>query len=431
MLSTSILAVAALAASVQAHPGHVHERRSPAEFEAHALRARTANNCAAHISALKSRRLAKRASTTLKKRNIPTSALSAASAQATGLLNTTCITTPEAVEGPYYLRNDILRTDVAEDQGGIPLTLDIGLIDISTCEPLTNTLVEIWHANVTGFYSHFTTDVLDTPSGGSGGGMGDGNGTMSFGGLGGMSGAPPSGTAPSSAAPSGSARLAKRSDTDAYDDSTFLRGGYPTNDEGVVEFTSVFPGFYTGRTTHIHMIARKNYVIANNGTIISSAGTVEHIGQLFFSESWNSLVFNTSTYLDTAQTRTYNDDDSILQQDLSAGDWPFVDTQLVGESVEEGLYGYITIGIDTSAEQSISTTNYMTSDDLEADVQASAFAANGLLDYLSMTLTAAATAVSSSATAKTATGTAGVSAVASASGSSGAERVRVPFLHWL
>ncbi|GAA5861350.1 hypothetical protein JCM8547_006101 [Rhodosporidiobolus lusitaniae] len=392
MLSTSILAIAALAASVQAHPGHVHERRSPAEFEAHALRARTANNCAAHISALKSRRLAKRASTTLKKRNIPTSALSAASAQATGLLNTTCLTTPEMVEGPYFLRGDLLRTDIAEDQAGVPLTLDIGLIDIATCEPLTNALIEVWHANASGLYSHFTTD--DSMSGGGGGMGGDMNGTMPSGG--GMDGTAPSGSAPAGAAPSGSARLAKRSDTDPYDDSTYLRGGYPTNDEGIVEFNDVYPGFYSGRTPHIHTMVRTNYEIADNGTITSSAGTVHHIGQLFFSESWNALVFNTSAYVNSTQTRTYNDDDSILQQDLATGDWPFVDVQLVGKTVEEGLYGYITLGIDTTADYSITTTNYLTSDDLEPEIQAAAFSANGLEDYYTTTATADTTASQSS-----------------------------------
>ncbi|GAA5940757.1 hypothetical protein JCM10213_004304 [Rhodosporidiobolus nylandii] len=416
MLTTSLAALAALAGLVAAHPGEAPHLRSAPELEAHRLRARTASNCAAHVAALKTRRLAKRSANTLARRNIPTSVLSAASAQATGLLNRTCITTPE---GPYYLQGDLLRTNIAENQAGVPLTLDIGLIDINTCEPLENNLVHIWYANATGTYSHFSTDVLDTPSGG----MGGGNGSAPSGMGGGMPGAASSGIAPSGAAPSASAgvsRLAKRTESDPSDDSTFLRGAYPTNAEGIVEFTGVFPGFYTGRTTHIHMAVRKDYQIADNGTIISTAGTVEHIGQLFFTESWNSLVFNTSSYLNTTQTRTYNDEDSILQQDLSAGDWPFIDAQLVGESVDEGIYGYITIGVDTNASTALTTTNYLASSDLDPDVQASAFAANGLLDYLSTSVSSAAASV------KTATGVAastGANAVA-ASASSAARRLR-------
>ncbi|GAA6014168.1 hypothetical protein JCM10207_006120 [Rhodosporidiobolus poonsookiae] len=416
--ATLFSAAAFLASAVLAHPGEAYPPRSPAEFEAHRLRARTASNCASHVAARKSRRLAKRAAQ-LKKRNIPTSVLSAASAQATGLLNTTCLTTPEAVEGPYFLRGDLLRTNIAEDQGGIPLTLDIGLIDINTCEPLTNNLIEVWHANATGSYSYFTTDSMDAPSGGMGGG--GGNGTMPSGGMGGMSGAAPSGTG---AAPSAAASgLTKRSDTDPYDDGTFLRGGYPTNDDGVVEFTSVYPGFYTGRTAHIHIMVRKDYEIADNGTIIATAGTIEHIGQLFFLEDLNNRVFSTSVYLDTTQTRTYNDDDSILQQDLSAGDWPFVDASLVGESIEDGIYGYITIGIDTNATTSITTENALTADDLDPEVQASAFAANGLLDYLSTSSVSGAAATGSTKTASGSVAAMGANAAASASATSGANRL--------
>jgi protocatechuate 3,4-dioxygenase beta subunit len=60
---------------------------------------------------------------------------------------------PEVTEGPFYLNNDLVRQDVRENQQGILLELDIGVIDTSTCQPLPNALVEIWQANATGFYS--------------------------------------------------------------------------------------------------------------------------------------------------------------------------------------------------------------------------------------------------------------------------------------
>ena len=47
--------------------------------------------------------------------------------------------------------------------------------------------------------------------------------------------------------------------TQATDQETFLRGAYPTNDDGVVEFTTVFPGFYEGRTIHIHTMVLTNW----------------------------------------------------------------------------------------------------------------------------------------------------------------------------
>lgn len=62
---------------------------------------------------------------------------------------------------------------------------------------------------------------------------------------------------------------------------TFFRGIAPTNLEGVVEFTTKFPGFYTGRTTHVHMMANYNgkvpesntYVVARSLTWVSSSLT--------------------------------------------------------------------------------------------------------------------------------------------------------------
>jgi protocatechuate 3,4-dioxygenase beta subunit len=60
---------------------------------------------------------------------------------------------PEVTEGPYYLNNDLVRQDLREDQGGILLELDIGVIDTSTCQPLPNALVELWNCNATGQYS--------------------------------------------------------------------------------------------------------------------------------------------------------------------------------------------------------------------------------------------------------------------------------------
>lgn len=106
-------------------------------------------------------------------------------------------------------------------------------MDISTCEPVENIMVEIWHCNSTGSYSYFTTSSLDTPSGGGGGGGGMGNGSA-------PSGVAPSGsgTAPT-ALPSStnSSTISRRAqDDDSNDDGTFLRGGYPTNSNGLVEF---------------------------------------------------------------------------------------------------------------------------------------------------------------------------------------------------
>ncbi|KAG9076012.1 hypothetical protein FRC06_009765, partial [Ceratobasidium sp. 370] len=70
--------------------------------------------------------------------------------------NNTCVLAPEITEGPYFVQNELLRNDIRESQPGVDLELDIGVMDIRTCQPLSKALVQIWSCNSTGFYSSFT-----------------------------------------------------------------------------------------------------------------------------------------------------------------------------------------------------------------------------------------------------------------------------------
>lgn len=162
---------------------------------------------------------------------------------------------PEVTEGPYYLVNDLVRQDVRENQGGIPLRLDIGVMDTSTCKPLPNVLVEIWHANATGYYSSVASASMKRRSdqypllnsgfgtGATSGGGGGSNSSSS------AANGPPSGSAPSGAsmsqgaAPSGSGMVGGGGGSSKNNEENFLRGGWQTNDNGLVEFLTVYPGF--------------------------------------------------------------------------------------------------------------------------------------------------------------------------------------------
>ncbi len=59
-------------------------------------------------------------------------------------------------------------------------------------------------------------------------------------------------------------------------------------------------------------------------TVISKAGTVRHIGQFFFDDEWNDQVLNTTVYAMNKQSRTRNDQDSILAEENSDGNNAFV-----------------------------------------------------------------------------------------------------------
>lgn len=60
--------------------------------------------------------------------------------------NDTCVLSPEITWGPYvYPNSQTLRQDMSEDQPGVPLTLDVGVLDMATCEPLPNVMLNFWH----------------------------------------------------------------------------------------------------------------------------------------------------------------------------------------------------------------------------------------------------------------------------------------------
>jgi protocatechuate 3,4-dioxygenase beta subunit len=100
---------------------------------------------------------------------------------------------------------------------------------------------------------------------------------------------------------------------------TFLCGGLPTDSNGIVELTTLYPGCYSGRTAHIYAMFHTDYQVNTNGTLESSAGSVIHIGQMFMNESWNNQVFAVSPYNSNTNERTYNDDGSILDEESANG----------------------------------------------------------------------------------------------------------------
>lgn len=126
--------------------------------------------------------------------------------------NKSCILVPEVTEGPYYVSGEYIRSDVREasHQQGIDLLLDIQVIDVATCQPVPNLMIDLWHANSTGVYS----GVVVSGNGNSG----------------------------------------DKTNLNA----TFGRGLQQTDKQGVVPFTTFYPGHYTGRTQHIHVATHVN-----------------------------------------------------------------------------------------------------------------------------------------------------------------------------
>jgi protocatechuate 3,4-dioxygenase beta subunit len=155
-----------------------------------------------------------------------------------------CVLSPELTAGPFALDGDKLRRDVREGKAGVPLTLRTTVIDVSTCRPIRGATVDIWHCDAGGTYSGFSQE----------------------------------GTA----------------------GRTFLRGIQRTDRNGVALFKTIYPGWYPGRTVHIHV---RVYL----------GGNIVHTGQLFFPEAVTDAVYRRAPYRRRPNRDTRNAADSIFR----------------------------------------------------------------------------------------------------------------------
>ena len=147
-------------------------------------------------------------------------------------------------------------------------------------------------------------------------------------------------------------------------DATFLRGIQQTDDSGVAEFETIFPGHYTGRATHIHVLSHPADTTANANDTLEGLYTTtsSHVGQIFFDQDLISLVEATDVYSSNTQELTLNADDSILSQELNDDIDPFVEYVLLGEEVTDGIFAWINVVIDSSQSTSVTPAAYLTED---------------------------------------------------------------------
>uniref|UniRef100_H3GU58 Intradiol ring-cleavage dioxygenases domain-containing protein n=1 Tax=Phytophthora ramorum TaxID=164328 RepID=H3GU58_PHYRM len=223
-----------------------------------------------------------------------------------------CLLEPESTEGPYYVAGELIRSDIREDQPGIDLYVDLQFVDVNTCSPVNELYVDIWHANAAGVYSGVV------------------------------------------------ARTNGDADDAANIDTTFHRGLSPTDSDGFVSFTTKFPGLYAGRATHIHIMTHSGGTVLTNGTY--SGGRVSHVGQLFFDQSLITDVQATGAYADNPIPVTTNEDDFIALQSAANDFDPFVQYARLGDSIEDGLLSWISVGVDMTKDNSVSAAGRYTGD---------------------------------------------------------------------
>ena len=201
-----------------------------------------------------------------------------------------CVVRPELTVGPYFVDKQLNRSDLRSEPSdssvkeGIPLTLAIMVYDVSqnSCDPVEGAQVDIWHCDAQGYYSGVSDPGFDRSG------------------------------------------------------QKFLRGYQLTDAAGKVQFTTIYPGWYSGRAVHIHFKIR---------TTGRDAQPYEFTSQFFFNEGLTDQVHAQEPYASKGQRDTLNAADNIY---ASRGD------QLLLDVTGDNLNGYAAsfdMGLDLADTQ--------------------------------------------------------------------------------
>jgi protocatechuate 3,4-dioxygenase beta subunit len=192
-----------------------------------------------------------------------------------------CVLTPEVTEGPFYFDPKLERVDITEGHPGVATRVRLQVVD-AMCNPIAGARVDIWHADAAGQYSGYAnqTGGVDTTG------------------------------------------------------QTFMRGTQFASDSGIVEFTTTYPGWYRGRTTHIHF---KVYLDRTN--VLT--------GQIFFPDALSTAIYETVAPYNKrgADRDTLNTADSIASQATRAS-FAYV------KELDDAYLVAMIVGVDPSATSS-------------------------------------------------------------------------------
>ena len=173
---------------------------------------------------------------------------SATTTTSTTSTNATCAVTPTETAGPFPSLVDLFRSDIREGKSGTLFTLTIKVVNANNgCAAVPNANVEIWHVDAAGDYSQYGTQATRT----------------------------------------------------------FLRGIQTSNSNGEVTFTTIYPGWYQGRATHIHVE-------------VTMAGRSVKVTQMAFPETVNNAVHASGVYASRGTNPMTNLSDGIFSDSLSS-----------------------------------------------------------------------------------------------------------------
>lgn len=168
-----------------------------------------------------------------------------------------CVVKPELTVGPYFVDNQLNRSDIRSDPATgklspgkqLDLTFNVSQVSNGKCVPLEGAMVDVWHCDAAGQYSAVNDNM-------------EGFNTLN---------------------------------------QKFLRGYQLTDSNGAAHFTTIYPGWYRGRTVHIHfkIRAQNNY---------------DFTSQLFFDDALSDRVFARTPYNAKGDRGVRNQNDGIFRQ---------------------------------------------------------------------------------------------------------------------
>ena len=167
-----------------------------------------------------------------------------------------CVVRPELTLGPYFVDQQLNRSDIRPEPSdgsvreGIPITLAINVLDVanSSCTPITDAQVDVWHCDAQGVYSGVSDQGFDTTG------------------------------------------------------QKFLRGYQLTDGTGKAQFLTIYPGWYQGRAVHIHFMIR---------TTGADGQSYEFVSQFFFDDTLSDKVFAQEPYASKGERDMRDADDNI------------------------------------------------------------------------------------------------------------------------
>jgi len=182
----------------------------------------------------------------------PTTTTAAPTTSTGGTTAAACAVAPSETIGPYPSLVDLIRSDIREGRNGTPVALTLMVVNVNNgCTPVPDAVVDIWQCDAEGHYSQYNQPGF--------------NGTAQ----------------------------------------TFLRGIQATDSRGQVTFTTIYPGWYAGRATHIHV------EISVNGRSVK-------VTQIAFPDTVNAEVYRSGVYAARGQNPTSNTGDMVFADSLSS-----------------------------------------------------------------------------------------------------------------